>query len=406
MAIGGISASYSTGYITRATGVKTRGAGLTDRMGETAGASRSSHERGMQGRTGAANQTTPMDAYAHMTTVSQKCGEMPALEDVLPMETERYAIQDASEMEGVPAYAIYDKQLGKCVYVREDQLAIQKDTDSGFSFVIDMYQPLSCNVRVTDELKGLLSDLAEKRNLNLQEIPLQGGLTVNRDPKTGLNYLTFKGNEGKGASIIITSQKDIDTIESLVDEFMRYDVVRDRETAGLWAVLEVSGNLKREENGFIVLTPDGMSYTPYDGNHRDAWNIKYSPLDYGTAREFLAKGKNVTDVRTWLQILPGAEILEKDVKPWDKLKMNETGQSFQFNEDKSETKTDIIVKPDGSRVLVMTMSVGGMETTMSLLLSKPTSVPDESSDGNDDHAEQSVGTDASPVYYEEGSVQG
>lgn len=45
----------------------------------------------------------------------------------------------------------------------------------------------------------------------------------------------------------------------------------------------------------------------------------------------------------------------------------------------SETKTEIIVKPDGSRVLVMTMSIGGMETTMSLEISKPTEAPNENS---------------------------
>ena len=37
----------------------------------------------------------------------------------------------------------------------------------------------------------------------------------------------------------------------------------------------------------------------------------------------------------------------------------------QFKEE-SETKTDIVVKPDGSRVLVITINVGGTETTMSL----------------------------------------
>ncbi len=45
----------------------------------------------------------------------------------------------------------------------------------------------------------------------------------------------------------------------------------------------------------------------------------------------------------------------------------------------SETKTKIIVKPDGSRVLVMTMSIGGMETTMSLEISKPTKMPNDHS---------------------------
>lgn len=51
----------------------------------------------------------------------------------------------------------------------------------------------------------------------------------------------------------------------------------------------------------------------------------------------------------------------------------------------SETKTEITVKPDGSRVLVMTMNVGGMETTMSLEISKPTKTPNENSKQNADN---------------------
>ena len=51
----------------------------------------------------------------------------------------------------------------------------------------------------------------------------------------------------------------------------------------------------------------------------------------------------------------------------------------QEDKQESESKTEIIVKPDGSRVLVMTMSIGGMETTMSLEISKPTEAPNENS---------------------------
>ncbi len=40
----------------------------------------------------------------------------------------------------------------------------------------------------------------------------------------------------------------------------------------------------------------------------------------------------------------------------------------------SKTDTDIIVKPDGSRVLLMTTRVCGMQTTMSVELSKPTAM--------------------------------
>ena len=43
--------------------------------------------------------------------------------------------------------------------------------------------------------------------------------------------------------------------------------------------------------------------------------------------------------------------------------------------DESNTDTEIIVKPDGSRVLVVTMNVGGIETSMTLEISKPTAMP-------------------------------
>ena len=40
---------------------------------------------------------------------------------------------------------------------------------------------------MTSELKNLLNDLSDKRNIDIKEIPLQGGLVVNRDSKTGLD---------------------------------------------------------------------------------------------------------------------------------------------------------------------------------------------------------------------------
>ncbi|HEX3077820.1 MAG TPA: hypothetical protein VHQ24_13235 [Lachnospiraceae bacterium] len=41
----------------------------------------------------------------------------------------------------------------------------------------------------------------------------------------------------------------------------------------------------------------------------------------------------------------------------------------------SDTDSNIVVKPDGSKVLVVTTKVGGMETTMSIKLSEPTLFP-------------------------------
>lgn len=51
---------------------------------------------------------------------------------------------------------------------------------------------------------------------------------------------------------------------------------------------------------------------------------------------------------------------------------------------KSQTKTDIIVRPDGSRVLVVTTTIGGMQTNMSLKISDATDMPNENERDNAD----------------------
>ena len=65
-----------------------------------------------------------------------------------------------------------------------------------------------------------------------------------------------------------------------------------------------------------------------------------------------------------------------------------------------ETKSDIIVKSDGSRVLVITTNVGGMETTMSLELSKPTNMLNTENDYDEKHDVLNSHEDVSPILKE------
>ncbi len=73
---------------------------------------------------------------------------------------------------------------------------------------------------------------------------------------------------------------------------------------------------------------------------------------------------------------------------WYETRRADSGKKADFEEkvkaagQKSETNSEIIVKPDGSKVLVMKISVGGMETNMSLEISKPTKAPNENSKQN------------------------
>ena len=189
------------------------------------------------------NKISTRDSYVNSTDYSNFgiYTQNSISQDIeLPIETERYKIEDATYVNGVAAYEIVDKQTGKDFYIREDQLAIQRDEKTGMEFLINMDQPFSYNVTMTSELKNLLNDLSDKRNIDIKEIPLQGGLVVKRDPKTGLNYLSIKGNEAQGVSVIITSDKDIETLNKLADEFQKYPVSSQRSTAGLYALLELS----------------------------------------------------------------------------------------------------------------------------------------------------------------------
>lgn len=64
------------------------------------------------------------------------------------------------------------------------------------------------------------------------------------------------------------------------------------------------------------------------------------------------------------------------------LKENEDSEKSTKNQEKTDSKTNIIVKADGSRVLMITTKIGGMESVMSLEISKPTDMQNNSNFSN------------------------
>lgn len=253
-----------------------------------------------------------------------------------PIETDRYKIADASYMEGVPAYELVDKMSGTTLYIREDQMCIQRDYNTGLEFIMnmDLEQPIPPNILVTDELKGLLGNLSEQRNFELKETSLQGGLVVNHDPSSGLNYLSINGNESKAVSLIITFEKDIETINKLVEDFQQYTVSSQRETAGLYSLLEISGNLKRETEGFVYLTPIGLTYIPYDGDPNKAWETDIPSSYSSKVRAYLANGTDCTDINTWKNMINGIKVYYSDnyegASINNKYKYDESGNQFEY----------------------------------------------------------------------------
>ncbi len=82
------------------------------------------------------------------------------------------------------------------------------------------------------------------------------------------------------------------------------------------------------------------------------------------------------------------------------MKRTKIGMEKGEEKEESKTDTDIIVKPDGSRVLVVTMKIGGMETTMSLEISKPTTMQNDDSGQHTDNGNMLV--DETDMTFDEG----
>ena len=76
----------------------------------------------------------------------------------------------------------------------------------------------------------------------------------------------------------------------------------------------------------------------------------------------------------------------KKVDPKDTVEIEE----HEKKSEESTTDTDIVVKPDGSRVLVMTTNIGTMTTSVSLKISNSTEMPNESSEIDVTEEEQDV----------------
>lgn len=138
-----------------------------------------------------------------------------------------------------------------------------------------------------------------------------------------------------------------------------------------------------------------------NGFHKN--NVKHSGFKHNTAQQYLpasssaqqaASGERLTDSRLIKSHadsqLPLMDIFDQMKKAQKNLYMEKSvkeksEQGEPAEEDSSKTDADIIVKPDGSRVLVVTTEIGGTTATMSIEISKPTDMQNECQQIDEEH---------------------
>ena len=126
------------------------------------------------------------------------------------------------------------------------------------------------------------------------------------------------------------------------------------------------------------MTNSGIYFNQFNGN-TDRWKNKLcsksavhnKPFqDVVKLEERIVKQNKVQDQ---LESLRGQATLEEDKSASESSKHKEDS-----TEEESKTDTQILVRPDGSRVLLIKVMVAGMETTMSLKLSEATKMQNDS----------------------------
>lgn len=126
------------------------------------------------------------------------------------------------------------------------------------------------------------------------------------------------------------------------------------------------------------MTNSGIYFNQFNGN-TDRWKNKLcsksavhnKPFqDVVKLEERIVKQNKVQDQ---LESLRGQATLEEDKSASESSKQKE-----DLAEEGSKTDTQILVRPDGSRVLLIKVMVAGMETTMSLKLSEATKMQNDS----------------------------
>lgn len=377
MSIGGVGSinTYTYKNVNRSNN-QNKGTALFDRVG--AAIDSNSHRELEQSRLTAYGAYCSMGARTSNKIPISNLG-VQASQDLKATENDKYAISIYTE-EGIKGHwRIYNKETGKSISFDPKLTSMQIDPSTGKKYLTesDWYGGFMGAWGVDSSLEDLLKDFMGVDEMKCTDI--NENFTLDRDATTGIVSIKKKGAEGNGASMIIEDEEQAKKLEELANIYLeKYpSLVTTKEMALHFAEFEIMGIHVRDETGVLSIGIGGMVYY----NAQDpikSWGILYSGYDstiYPKIKEAFVSGSitgnMISDYKKWVEWLTKKEI-DFELTTTEEDLERAAGQE-------SETKTEIIVKPDGSRVLVMTMSVGGIETTVSLEISKPTKTPNENS---------------------------
>ncbi len=269
------------------------GIGFTDRMAgvDTAGSFFSQRTS-----VKAAGQNTALEAYQASARVRNV---RLAYETY---ESGNYRIVPDNE---AGCFDIYNKQGERLGAFDYSDIMVRQDSATGRQFLISEHGTMSYDALVMDgELKEALQDVMGVETLETEEMQ---GFTLKTHSGMGIQYLVRDGEEGQGGKVLLQSQADIEKYEALAETyFNKYpNLIHDKNTAYIWADLEIKGLAQHTNNGIVSMGFSGMSYND-NSNYKNNWSILFSGDTYKAVFDWLQanRGSNeeIQKFPTWQDV--------------------------------------------------------------------------------------------------------
>ena len=400
MGIGGIgSANTYTHKNMNRSNIQSKGTALFGRVGVATDSN--SHRTIQQSR------LTAYGAYCSMSSrTSSKISfsnlGVQVSKDLEAAENDKYAISLYTEGGVKGHWRIYNKETGKTISFDPKLTSTQIDPETGKKYLTesDWYGGFMGAWSLDSSLEELLKKFMGEDELQYTDI--NDNFTLEKDATTGILSIKKKGAEGNGGDMIIEDEEQEKKLEELANIYLeKYpSLVTSKEMAQAFAIGEIMGTKVRDATGVLSIGIGGMVYY----NAQDpikSWGIQYSGYDstiYSKIKEAFVSGtitgNMISEYKKWVEWLTEKEIdfeLTTAEEDLERLKEENYSEWLQITSslsihsetslvesqnrevsDEGQTKSEIVVRPDGSRVLMITMSIGGMEAVTSVEISKPT----------------------------------
>lgn len=325
------------------------------------------------------NSILIQNAYERMSGSTRKISGANLLAQTMSgntkAENEQYMVEKSDEIAGY--WCIYDKQCNHYFTFNPMTTDLQMDEKTGSKYLIasDEHGGLVDAMSVDQSLFGVL-----KKFMGVKDIAanaLNERYIVDKNQFTGIECLKVKGAEGNGSWLMVRGKEQLQELADIYKSQYPH-LVKTEGLAMGFAQAEAAGQAFRTPNGIMMISCNGMEYMD-NTEASKSWAVQY-PVNASNMYTEIMKamtdgyiyGDDIEDFSKWKKYFEEKNLEYEKILSDDEL-------AAASGEKETETKSDIIVKPDGSRVLVVTMNIGGMETTMSLEISKPTDMPNDNS---------------------------